>query len=295
MIQSTPSNRSPWRTEIDDIVRGAAGGFLSGPPLIYTMEVWWIGSAARPPSMLLSLGVTFVVVFALNRTDGFRQGNPDRPLKAAVDSVEALAIGIVCTLITLILLREITHETSLHEILGKVIFESIPFAIGVALARSILSGGQGEVAEQREASRSAGQGCSSPVPNALLGDVGATLVGATIIAFNIAPTDEIPMLSAATSPPWLLGVIAASLIISYGIVFVAGFTSQHKRRQQQGLFQNPLDETVLSYLISLLAAAFMLWFFQRLSFDDPWILWLQQVLLLGLPATVGGAAGRLAI
>lgn len=295
MSQSTPSNRSPWQTEIDDIVRGAAGGFLFGLPLIYTMEVWWIGSAARPPSMVLSLAATFVVVFALNRTDGFRQGNPDRPLKAAMDSVEALAIGIVCTLITLILLREITPETSLREILGKVIFESIPFAIGVALARSILSGGQGEEIEQREASRSAGQGRSSPAPNALLGDVGATLVGATIIAFNIAPTDEIPMLSAATSPPWLLGVIAASLTISYGIVFVAGFTSQHKRRQQQGLFQNPLDETVLSYLISLLAAAFMLWFFQRLSFDDPWILWLQQVLLLGLPATVGGAAGRLAI
>ncbi|MGB3613311.1 MAG: DUF2391 family protein [Elainellaceae cyanobacterium] len=39
----------------------------------------------------------------------------------------------------------------------------------------------------------------------------------------------------------------------------------------------------------------MLWFFHQLNFNDPWSLWLQYTLLLGLPASVGGAAGRLAI
>ncbi|MEQ8961449.1 MAG: DUF2391 family protein, partial [Coleofasciculus sp. C2-GNP5-27] len=32
-----------------------------------------------------------------------------------------------------------------------------------------------------------------------------------------------------------------------------------------------------------------------LSLSDPWFLWLRYTLLLGLPATIGGAAGRLAI
>jgi uncharacterized membrane protein len=56
-----------------------------------------------------------------------------------------------------------------------------------------------------------------------------------------------------------------------------------------------MSETVMSYLVSLLISAFLLWFFQQLSFDDPWSMWLRYTLILGLPATVGGAAGRLAI
>jgi uncharacterized membrane protein len=78
-------------------------------------------------------------------------------------------------------------------------------------------------------------------------------------------------------------------------VFAAGFTTQQRRLQQQGLFQRPITETVLSYLLSLGAAALMLWFFQRLDFQDPWISWLEQSMLLGLPATIGGAAGRLTV
>lgn len=101
------------------------------------------------------------------------------------------------------------------------------------------------------------------------------------------------MLAAGVSPPWLLVMIAASLLISYGIVFQAGFVNQAKRRQQQGIFQRPLSETIAAYLISLLAAMLMLCFFQQLTFEDPWSTWLSYTIVLGLPATVGGAAGRL--
>jgi len=45
----------------------------------------------------------------------------------------------------------------------------------------------------------------------------------------------------------------------------------------------------------LLASALMLLFFQKVTFADPWRMWLEHTLVLGLPATIGGAAGRLAI
>ena len=125
--------------------------------------------------------------------------------------------------------------------------------------------------------------------------MGATLTGGMVIAFNIAPTDEIAMLAAGFSEPWLLAIIVISLLISYAIVFEAGFSDQKKRRQQKGIFQRPLSETFACYLVSLIAAAFMLWFFQRLTFDDPWTMWLNYSILLGLPASIGGAAGRLAV
>lgn len=78
-----------------------------------------------------------------------------------------------------------------------------------------------------------------------------------IIAFNIAPTDKVPMMAAAFSP-WLLAIIAVSILVSYCIVFASGFTSPKKRHQQQRLFQRTLGKTVFSYLVSLLTLALIL-------------------------------------
>ncbi|MEG4110455.1 MULTISPECIES: TIGR02587 family membrane protein [unclassified Microcoleus] len=284
-MKKSKRRKNQWSNELNDIIRGASGGFLFGIPLLYTMEVWWIGSHTKPAEMSIAIATTFIVVFLLTRTEGFRKTKDIRWLEAAIDTVEAIAIGIVCAALILFLLREITPETPLQETLGKIIFEGLPFALGVALASGFLSGDRYQSSDSD----------SEPNINPTLADIGATLIGAMIIAFNIAPTDEIPMLAAGISPPWQLAIIAASLLISYGIVFVAGFTYQAKRQQQQGIFQRPLSETVMAYLVSLVASAFMMFFFHKLSFDDPWSIWLNYTLVLGLPATIGGAAGRLAV
>jgi putative integral membrane protein (TIGR02587 family) len=278
--------KSIWLNEIDDLIRGACGGFLFGIPLLYTMEVWWIGSVVEPPLMLVAIAITYIVIFLLNRTAGFRKTENIWVVDAIRDSVEAISIGIVCATSMLILLNEISFNTPLDEALGKILFESLPFTLGVALANQFLSGNRGGDGKQQSPKNEI---------NATLSDIGATLIGAAVIALNIAPTDEVVMLASAFSGGRLLAIIAASLIISYGIVFQSGFADQQKRMQQQGIFQRPMSETLASYLVSLAAAAFMLCFFQQLNFDDPWTLWLQYTLILGLPATIGGAAGRLAV
>lgn len=293
----TKSQKNVWKNEINDIIRGACGGFLFGIPLLYTMEVWWIGSLAKAQLIMTAIALMFIVVYLLNQIEGFRKRRYSwLSYQAAMDTVEAIAIGIACSTFVLLLLRELTPETFLKESLGKIIFESVPFALGVALANQLLgdtenSNGKGQGSD-RENSTTKNKGDEL---HATFADVGGTLIGATIIAFNIAPTDEIPMLAAATSPPWELAMIAASLLISYGIVFQAGFSNQQKRKEQKGIFQRPSSETIMSYLVSLLAGAFMLWFFQKLTLSDPWTMWLDHTLILGLPATIGGAAGRLAI
>lgn len=286
-----------WSHQLNDMIRGASGGFLFGIPLLYTMEVWWIGSQTPPHLMLIILAITFIVVLLLNHTEGFRQNPREQFIDTVMDSVEALAIGIVCATCILFLLDEIELKTPLNEALGKLVLESVPFSLGAALAGAFLSGDRWSSSNNQDSDkRDNDSNQSDPLNlNATLADIGATLIGAMIIAFNIAPTDEIPMLDAAIAPPRLLAMIAVSLVISYGIVFQAGFTTQKQRRQQKGIFQRPLSETVMSYLVSLFASAFMLFFFHRLSLDDPWTLWMSRTLILGLPATIGGAAGRLAI
>jgi putative integral membrane protein (TIGR02587 family) len=124
-------------------------------------------------------------------------------------------------------------------------------------------------------------------------DLGATLLGAAFVALSIAPTDEVPMITAALSPTWLLVLMAASLLSSYGIVFVADFGNQEGRHTQLGAFQHPITETVVSYLAALCVAGALLWLFQR-GVDPPSDL-LARTIVLGFPASIGGAAGRLAV
>lgn len=284
------SQKNAWLREVDDLIHGISGGFLFGIPLLYTMEVWWVGSSVEPFRLIVALVATCLVVFLLNRTEGFRRTQNIRFQDAAIDSIEAMAIGIVCATCVLILLREIRLDTPLGEVLGKIIFESVPFTLGVALANQFLQGKE----DNRSSNAQSRQTAKSEI-NATLADIGATLIGALVIAFNIAPTDEVPMLATAVTGYWLLAMMLMSLLISYIIVFEANFADQQKRQRQQGIFQRPASETIVSYLVSLLGAMLMLCFFDKLNASDPWSTWLSYTLLLGLPATIGGAAGRLAI
>jgi putative integral membrane protein (TIGR02587 family) len=121
--------RTAFKNEIRDLIRGASSGFLFGIPLLYTMEVWWIGLFAEPLQMLISILTNFVVVFLLIRTEGFRGTVNTKLSDALMDSIETLAIGFVCTALILVLLREISLTTSINEAVGKIIFESVPFSL----------------------------------------------------------------------------------------------------------------------------------------------------------------------
>lgn len=283
-----------WQSEIQEIISGASGGFLFGTPLLYTMEVWFIGSYVQPAILLGILAITFLIVLSINRLEGFRPQESETIFGAIAETVETLAIGIVCATLMLVILQRITWQTSLTEALGKVIFEGVPFSLGVAFSRSLLSGdSEVDLDEENDSDRTSSN--KSIAWKDTLGDLVATLIGALFIAFSIAPTDEVRVLAASASPGWLLIIMTASLIISYGIVFASEITNYQQRLKQPGIFQTPQSETVMSYLVSLIIGMLMLWFFQKLTVSDPWYVWLRYSIILGLPASIGGAAGRLAV
>ena len=277
--------------ELVDLARAASGGMLFGIPLLFTMEVWWVGSKTRPLESLGILTMSFLIVLVLNKTSGFRRDSDVTWRDAAIDSVEALAVGLVCVAFVLMLIREVTFSTPLSEALGKIVYESAPFGVGIGLAHNFLRRGRAEDEDSDGNDKNEGR---SPL-SATLADVGATVIGAVFIAFNIAPTDEVPMIAAAMGPAWQVGMVLASLVISYWIVFESGFSSQEQRRNQPGVLQHPITETVAAYAVALLSAVVMLWFFQRFGTDEPLSARLGYVVVLGLPAAVGGAAGRLAV
>jgi putative integral membrane protein (TIGR02587 family) len=119
------SSHNLWRQELNDLIRGISGGFLFGVPLLYTMEVWWIGSSAKPLRLLIAITITFTIVFLINQTTGFRSTSNVSIRDTLIDSVEALALGLFCTTCVLVLFQEITLQTSLAGALGKLIYEAL--------------------------------------------------------------------------------------------------------------------------------------------------------------------------
>jgi putative integral membrane protein (TIGR02587 family) len=287
------SNNS-WQEEIQEIISGASGGFLFGIPLLYTMEVWFIGSEIEPPMLLSSLAVTFTIVLMLNQIEGFRPQKNLTILENIAETIETLAIGITCAALMLIVLQEINGQTSLSEALGKIVFEGIPFSVGVAFSRSLLTRGAETDSDNNNQSVQSNKQ-QAIVWKDTVADLFAAMIGALFVSFSIAPTDEIDMLAASASSGWLLIMMLASLLISYGIVFASKITNYQNRRKQSGIFQSPKSETIISYLISLLTGILIMWFFHKLTFSDPWFMWLRHGIVLGLPACIGGAAGRLAV
>ena len=100
---------------LGDLVRAAAGGMLFGIPLLYTMEVWWIGSTTTPAGMAAVFALTFVPVVLLIHTAGFRRSQDVRFVDVLTGAVEAVAIGVVSVATVLVLLQEITLDTPLSR------------------------------------------------------------------------------------------------------------------------------------------------------------------------------------
>jgi len=301
MTLPNPSRTNPdvpdltmWPLELQAVVRGAAGGFLFGVPLLYTVEVWSIGSSTGAWWLLAVLGATLLVAWLLTQVEGFRQTLSLHPLEAVMESVEAVGIGVVCAAVALVLLRRITLDTPLAEALGKLVFEAVPFSVGVALARSTF---QGRRDRDRRTTAPLSRHFASPtlatVRDALV-DLDATLIGTVLIAFSIAPTEEVPLIASSLPSLWLLLIMASSLGLSYAIVFASGFADRSERLQR-GLLFSPITETLAAYLVALLISVIMLVLFQQLNLNDPWPEWLGNTLVLGLPASIGGAAGRILI
>jgi putative integral membrane protein (TIGR02587 family) len=279
----------PWRDEIRGLVRAFSGAFLFGIPLLYTMEMWWLGEISQPGSLLLILAIALIANFALVTAAGFKRETS--PFSRVEQTLDAVAVGAVGATVVLLTLNQLTPDQAPQAILGKIVLQVLPLSIGASLA-NIVFGLRADREGNDDADDSPAQ--SPGVWHALFSDVGATAIGAVFIAATVAPTEEVPMLAARMEYWNLLALIGLTLVTGYVIVFASGFDPAAKRDRQH-LFQHPATETVLSYLVSLVVSFGALLLTQQLGTEDPPMFVLAQTLVLGLPAMVGGAAGRIAV
>jgi len=296
---SVTANQSPWQVEVNDLLRGMAGAFLFGTPFLYTSEVWWKGNFATPSQMFFALALTYTGLILLNWAAGFRDLRPGTRTRILTDSAESLAIGLLAATLGLVLLNIITFDSGLNAIVGRIVLEGIPFGLGVGLANTYLKGGGGEVESDGKDDRKKKEQQDEDSRKGMWSDVAATVLGATlgamIVSAPLAPTNEVSALAGRQSYLRLLVIMSVSLLLSYFIVFVAHFIARRARLREEGLLQRPISETIFAYLISLVMAAVMLWLFNVLEFGDSLDKWVSFCIVLGFPAAIGGATGRLVL
>ena len=285
-----------WRQEGRDLLRAIAGGSIVGMPLLYTMEMWQHGMTVSEWHLLTLLGATLAVNFAFCFLSGFRAARsvPD----AAREAVTAVGIAILYSTAILLLIGEIQFAISTAEIIGKVLLEAAAVSVGISFANAQIQG-KSRTGESSNGGGGDGEGDESqPSPQDLqlkkdLQEFAAVLAGATVFALNVAPTEEITLIAARLSPLQLLALLGASMLLCYVILFAAEFKAH--RVHVKSALQHPLAETILTCAVSLTVAAVLLLLLgERNGLTHP-ALSVASIVTLGLPAIVGGAAGRLII
>ncbi len=259
---------------VRDYIRAGGSGLIIGLPLLYTMEVWFHGFILSPWKILLLLGLGFVVVLGYNSVAGFRRERSISEL--VINSVSTIGLGIVIAFVALILLGRIDANTAISDAAGKVALEAIPIAFGASVATAQLSGDGG------------GSGSISPFARLLVGAGGALL-----FALNVAPTEEPLMLGIEASPWLLVAMVAASLAVTFALVFLADFGGRRRKRGED-LLEHPWSETITSYAVSIGVALFLLWSFGRTEGTSVQAI-AGMTVMLALAAAVGAAVARILI
>lgn len=263
-----------------DLGRAFAGALLFALPLLMTMEMWSLGFVVPPERLALFLLAGIPLLWGLAWLAGFREDVGWRD--ALLDAGTAYLVAAVAAGAALALLGEITADTSLHELAGKLGLQLVPAGMGAVLARSQLGLRDEEDAE--EARRE-----SYP------GELFLMAAGALFLAFNVAPTEEIVLIAHQQGSAWYgLALLVASIFLLHVFVYAVGFSGQHRPPQDRGFAHEFIRLTLPGYGIVLAICAYVLWTFGRLDGLPP-LPALHLVLVLAFPASLGAATARLVL
>lgn len=285
--RETPGPGESVSQSIRQLVRGIAGGLLLGLPPLFTMEMWFQGFLLESWKIVALIAVTFAIVVGYSSVSGFRHERtwPD----LLIDSVQTMGIAAIVSAVALLLLGRIDPGIGLRDAIGKIGLQMIPVSLGVSLAGSQLADPEDDGEEAADLGSSLGDAAEAGPYGRLLVAAGAAL----FLSLNIAPTEETIFLVVDAAWWLLIIIVGASLLMSYAIVFYADFRGgRRSMRGGDSPLGQPFTETIVAYAVSLLVSALLVWAFGYTEGTTAFVI-VAQIVLLGVVAAFGGAAGRL--
>jgi putative integral membrane protein (TIGR02587 family) len=267
----------PVAVSMREYARGATGGLLFSLPLLYTMEMWTVGSLASPARLLAGIAGTFVLLLGYNRYAGLR--HDASYTEVAIDSIEELGLGLAGAACMLAILGRLTTEMSAAETVSRIVVQGLVGAIGVSIGTAQLGG------EPRDQGADGGSRHRGPWSHIALAGCGAV-----VLAANIAPTEEIQVLGQELRAWHLAGLAVLSLGLGAVVLHYSDFAGTQPASESGTVAA--VRNAVATYAVALAASAVLLWFFGR--FDDlPAGLIAAETVVLGFPAALGASAGRM--
>ena len=281
--------RSPTRHFAVGLARAVGGALVFGLPLFMTMEMWELGFAMDRLRLALLLVVAVPFLVGLSHVSGFEETFD--LTHDVVDAFVAVAVGFGVGAAVLALLGLLEPGMPAGEAIGKVALQAVPGSIGALLAQSQFGQRHDAGASDGEGA-SDGNGAAGRRPSTYASQVFLMAVGALFLAFNVAPTEEMSLISHLTTPWHGLAIAVVSLAVIHAFVYALEFSGQETVPPGTPFHHTFLRFTVVGYAVALLISAYVLWTFGRLD-GLAWAERVTIVLVLGFPASLGAAAARL--
>jgi putative integral membrane protein (TIGR02587 family) len=266
--------------------RAFGGAIIFSLPLMMTMEMWWLGFYMDRVRLVLFLVLTVPVLAVLSHYAGFERA--DGPMDLVLDAFAALAVGFIASALVLGLLHVLQAGNSPDELVGKIVLQAIPGAIGAMLARSQL-GTRGD--DENSGDDDPNEEVEEARRDTYAGELFLAGIGAMFMAFNVAPTDEMVLISFMMTPWHGVALVLLSIAMMHGFVFALDFRGGHGSGDVPW-WSNLLRFTLVGYVLALAVSLYVLWTFGRTDGAGAAAV-LKTTVVLAFPAAIGAAAARL--
>jgi len=263
---------------IRDFARAGGGALVFSLPMLMTMELWWLGFYLDRLRLLVLVGATLPLLVALSHYVGFES---TRNLRDGIlDALIALGVSLIVCAIVLYLFGTVTSDMSVDEVMGKIAIQMVPASIGALLAKSQFGG------------RADNEDDALQPEESYLGELFLMGVGALFLGFNVAPTEEMMLISYQMSEWHALALVLLSIALMHAFVFALGFSGGSEVSPDEPAWSPLLRLTLPGYVIALAMSIWLLWLFARLDGMSLDAIAMATV-VLAFPSAIGAAAARL--
>ncbi len=274
MSHAAVLNPARERTYAAGLGRAFGGALIFAFPLLMTMEMWALGVAIPPARLIAFVLLALPLIYGLSDYAGF---NAQRGWRNDLfNTLSSVAVGFATAAALLALFGLLGPDVGARESVGRITLQGMPAAIGAALARRQLGAG-------------AEDGDEDTAP--YFGELFLMAAGALVLAFNVAPTEEVVLIAWRMAGWQILLLALGSILLLHLLVFSVGFAGQESASHPgAALFRF----TIVGYAIAILVSLVVLWLFGRLDGQAPSMI-VAAAVVLAFPAALGAAVARLLV
>ncbi len=265
------------QSPIRGIGRAVGGAIIFSLPMMMTMEMWYIGFYIDPLRLIILILFTLPLFYGISSIVGFEKSKTR--MDNIVDVFVAYAVAFATTTLVLGIFAVINRDSQWGEIFVLLLLQAVPGSLGALLARSVVGNDMDDDDDDGE-----------DYGNELI----TLIAGALFLAFNLAPTEEMVLISYMMTPWHVLALVILTLLIMQIFATADADPSVEELRAIKTHIQLFTRFTSTGYILAIAISIFMLWIFGRTDHDSFHNV-LSTAIVLGFPAGIGAAAARLII